>query len=172
MSNLLVQNIKHTNNTTAMSVDSSGRVTRGVIPSWRVGLSAQADQTAASADIVFDKTTGGNCFVNGGITYDSSTGLATVPIAGLYMLGTTVRIDGATTGNYILGRLLKNNVTTSTSDYYYHLVDDVSATYHSVSVSGIFDCSASDNLRVQVTAQSDTSWHVHTTSLFWGYLVG
>ena len=36
MSNLLVQNIKHTNNTTAMSVDSSGRVTEPNKPSWHV----------------------------------------------------------------------------------------------------------------------------------------
>ena len=32
MSNLLVQNIKHTNGTTAQTIDSSGRVLKPVIP--------------------------------------------------------------------------------------------------------------------------------------------
>jgi hypothetical protein len=36
MSNLLVQNIKHTNGTTAMTVDSSGRVTTPARPSFLV----------------------------------------------------------------------------------------------------------------------------------------
>ena len=34
MSNLLVQNIKHTNGTTAQTIDSSGRVLHSVKPSF------------------------------------------------------------------------------------------------------------------------------------------
>ena len=36
MSNLLVQNIKHTNETTSMAIDSSGRVTQPAIPCFAV----------------------------------------------------------------------------------------------------------------------------------------
>ena len=38
MSNLLVQNIKHTNGTTAVNVDSSGRVTMPARPAFAVHL--------------------------------------------------------------------------------------------------------------------------------------
>ena len=171
-STLKVNTIQHTGGTTALEIDSSGRVTRGVLSSWRLGKTAQQNFTATSGTITWDATSGNANFLKGGVTNNSSTGKVTVPVAGVYMVGTTVRVDGATSGNYILCRIIKNDVTTTVRDYYYHLVDDQTTVYGSVSVSGIFDLSANDTLRVDVTAQSDTSWHASDHSYFWGYLVG
>jgi len=39
-------------------------------------------------------------------------------------------------------------------------------------LSGIYNCSASDTLKVSMTAQSDTNWHFDSATYFWGYLVG
>lgn len=173
MSNLLVQNIKHTNGTTAQTIDSSGRVTRGVLPSWRLGFtSSSATQTSTETTVPFAVTSGNNCFIKGGVTYDTSSYEITVPVAGVYMLGSTVRVDSGTAGNYLLMRIVKNGVTTKKADTYYFLEDDISSVYHSLGVSGIFDCSANDTLRVQTVAQSDTSWHYDEASYFWGYLIG
>ena len=36
MSELLVNTIKHTGGTTGMTIDSSGRVLKSVLPAWRV----------------------------------------------------------------------------------------------------------------------------------------
>ena len=171
-SELHVDEIKHSGGTRAMTIDSSGRVTRGVLSSWRVGKTAQQDFTATAGTITWDATSGNANFLKGGVTNNSSTGKVTVPVAGVYMVGSTIRVDNATAGNYILMRLIKNDVTTDKKDYYYHLTDDVSNVYHSVSMSGIFDLSASDTLRVDITAQGDTNWHVDPASYFWGYLVG
>jgi len=171
--NLQVDNIKSSGGTSAMTIDSSGRVTRGVLPSWRLGrTSSSATQTSSAVTVPFAVTSGNNCFIKGGVTYDSSSYEITVPVAGVYMLGSTVRVDAGTAGYYLLIRIIKNGVTTKKADTYYHLVDDISSVYHSVGVSGIFDCSANDILRVDVTVQSDTSWHFDEASYFWGYLVG
>ena len=161
-----------TNSNTAMTIDSSGRVTRGVTPAWRLGLSADSNQTSSSAvEIPFDLTSGSNCFLSGGVTYSSSTYKITIPVAGIYMFGSTARVDGATAGNYLNMKIVKNGETTKQQQYY-HLEDDVSNVYHSVSLSGIYNCSVSDTLKVVMTAQSDTNWHFDSASYFWGYLVG
>ena len=162
-----------TNSNTAMTIDTNGNVFRGVLPSWRLGFtSSSSTQSSAETTVPFAVTSGNNCFIKGGVTYDSSSYEITVPVAGVYMLGSTVRVDSGTSGNYLLIRIVKNGVTTKKADTYYHLIDDMSSVYHSVGVSGIFDCSANDTLRVQTVAQSDTSWHYDEASYFWGYFVG
>ena len=83
MSNLLVQNIKHTNGTTAQTFDSSGRILTSARPSFRAHLAANGAWT--------DITHGGNYAVvfdaekyDVGGNFDTSTGRFTVPITGTY----------------------------------------------------------------------------------------
>ena len=47
ISTLKVDTIKSTGGTTAMTVDSSGRVLRSVLPAFRVGLTSQQTSTSA-----------------------------------------------------------------------------------------------------------------------------
>ena len=70
MSNLLVQNIKHTNNTTAMSVDSSGQVSvRGESSATTTNL----QQGLAKAFIIANQITAADSFNCSGTT-DHGTG--------------------------------------------------------------------------------------------------
>ena len=52
MSNLLVQNIKHTNNTTAMTVDSSGRITEPNRPAFLATYANNAWSTVSNNDVI------------------------------------------------------------------------------------------------------------------------
>ena len=72
MSNLLVQNIKHTNNTTAMSIDTAGRVTTPARPSWSAYTTSHIE---SSQTIVFDTVVH-----NIGSHYNSSNGKFTAPV--------------------------------------------------------------------------------------------
>ena len=88
MSNLLVQNIKHTNNTTAMTVDSSGRVTQPVLPCWSVeGISGTLSNNGI---LNWANTNNGSdilSFVQGGVTWSGASDYKiTVPVTGVYMV--------------------------------------------------------------------------------------
>ena len=86
MSNLLVQNIKHTNNTTAQTIDSSGRVLTPARPAFFAYPSANFNTgTGAGTTQVFASTQH-----NIGGHYSTSTGKFTVPIAGVYLFGVTI----------------------------------------------------------------------------------
>ena len=76
MSNLLVQNIKHTNGTTAQTVDSGGRVTT---PARPVFCAIRATHQTSAGVGAFDVA-----IVNVGSHYSTSTYRFTAPVAGTY----------------------------------------------------------------------------------------
>jgi len=80
MSKILVNELAHTNDTTAMTIDSSGRVALPNRPYAFAdfGGSAYVSKTGGST-LVFD-----NAIHNDGSHYNTGTGVFTCPVAGLY----------------------------------------------------------------------------------------
>lgn len=171
ISNLKVDTIKSTGGTTAMTVDSSGRVLRSVLPAWRVSLSNnQAETAAGTYKVEFDKQDTQNCFLQGGVTLSSGT--ITVPVAGLYRCGSTIRVDDVTGTYYIISYIRKNQATDASSDSYV-IADDHGTNYHTLTVNDLYQCQANDQLECYIYVQSDTSWHIEAaTAHFNGHLVG
>ena len=98
MSNLLVQNIKHTNGTTAQTIDSSGRVLKPVIPFGQASSNAKT----SSSNVVNLNT---YVISGGGLTVDQTNNRMIVPVAGLYQIGFTELTDIA---NYVEIVMRKN----------------------------------------------------------------
>ena len=171
ISNLKVDTIKSTNGTTAMTVDSSGRVLRSVLPAWRIGLTnSQTETTVAIHKVEFDTTSSKNCYLQGGVTHNSGT--ITVPVAGIYKLGAQVRVDNVTGSYYIVCRITKNQDTSSINSSYV-IVDDHGASYHTMISNDQFQCQANDELEVTIYAQADTNYTMlGGYCLFSGHLVG
>jgi len=85
MSNLLVQNIKHTNNTTAQTIDSTGRILTPARPhalvSFGEGTSGTYVTVADNAVLPFDTIEH-----EVGSNYDTSNKRYVAPISGLYQV--------------------------------------------------------------------------------------
>ena len=171
ISTLKVDTIKSTGGTTAMTVDSSGRVLRSVLPAWRIGLTSQQSESSAGLKkVAFDTTSGTNCFLQGGVT--SSTGTITVPVAGLYQVGTTIRIDNVS-GSYYMIAYIRKNQADNPLEGTYVIVDDHGTNYHTLVANDLFQCQTGDELECYVYVQSDSSWNIAAgRSLFNGHLVG
>lgn len=163
--------IQHSGGTSGLTIDSSGRVSRSLIPSWRVGLDTDQNETTASTYITveYDLTDIENCFVSGGCTI--SNGVITVPVAGLYHINATVRFDSVASTSQVAVKILKNNVDTGSSEMV-ALDADHASTFHSIAVSDLQECAANDTLQVKGYA-ADTSWHFASNACFFsGYMVG
>ena len=101
-----VQELQHTNGTSAATIDSSGRVLTPARPSFFAYKSASdsSDQDYTSyTQVQFDATQHniGNC-------YSTSTYKFTAPVNGIYQFNWQVRVFNATTANYIWAALRKN----------------------------------------------------------------
>lgn len=170
---LKVNEIQHTGGTSALTVDSNGTIQMPQKPAWRISLaSAQSGTTAGGAPevVLWDKTSNENCFIQGDLTYNSSTGLLEVGVGGIYQINSNIRVDSVGTG-YLVMRILINGISTGSSETY-SIEGAPSADYQTMTATDTFKLSASDNIRISVYSSTDTSWSVSSSSTFSGFLVG
>tara|TARA_R100000654_G_scaffold58682_1_gene85372 strand:- start:288 stop:797 length:510 start_codon:yes stop_codon:yes gene_type:complete len=106
MSNLLVQNIKHTNNTTAMTVDSSGRITEPNKPAFLATYTNNAWSVVQNGDIInFNDVSSGDCFDTGN-NYSTSNYRFIAPVAGSYYFAFSIYTQNSDTTSAFM--FLKN----------------------------------------------------------------
>ena len=188
---LKVNTIKNATGTTGMDISGTGVVTRNVIPAWNLILpDSYSGSTANSAVHINDWGTGANHgsssaqvgkinFIQGGCSV--STGIVTVPVAGLYFIDTHLRMENIDNGAYMYASISINNETdTSTLNKFggAEILDTKPSAddywdYPAARASAIVNLAANDNVRVMLVIETDTGWGVnYTMSHFKGYLIG
>ena len=105
---LKVNELQHTGGTSAMSIDSTGRVLQPANPAFIVTATASTAQwltitASANYDVTFNTER-----VDRGNNFDTSTYQWTAPIDCLMMFGVQVYMDGAT-ANYTRFRFYENS---------------------------------------------------------------
>ena len=165
-----VQTIQHTNGTDAMTIDSSGRVLKPQVPAFMLSLTSGQALTASNSwttvSNMVDSDT--NCFTQGGMSL--SSGVITVPVAGVYHFSADIRVDGIGS-SYFWVMIAKNDSTTVGVNHNF-LNGSPDVNYDTFSMSGAYQMSANDTVRVKVYSGSDTSYTVQSHSHFSGFLVG
>ena len=157
--NINVATLKSSGGTTAMTIDSSGRVLQPAIPrfSARMQGSGMSSNSQSWTTMVFDNT-----LVNNGSCYNTSTGEFTAPIAGDYWFSTHVA-QASSSPTYGMLKWLKNGSTNFTGNKCY------STTYDSwMSLSIILTLAVNDTLVVQ----SYNRFNKADYGSFQGYLMG
>jgi hypothetical protein len=134
-----------TGTTTAMTIDSSGRVLLPQVPCCHVRLTLSNSQdttnpyTTLATNIKFDSIE-----LNQGSCYSASTGEFTCPVAGVYAADVHfLSSNGATIDHEI--KLLHNSTTVH---FGYNGVD---SNYVPLRANGLIDCAAGDTISVQLT---------------------
>ena len=105
MSKILVNELAHTNDTTAMTVDTAGRILQPTRPIFY----ATADSNISMTTSYAETTAFSNAIVNVGSHYSTGTGRFTAPISGVYNFG--IASIGNSTATVYRFRLYKNGST-------------------------------------------------------------
>ena len=163
MSNLLVQNIKHTNNTTAMTVDSSGRILTPTRPAFQARGSNEAYVQTNPVPFPTAEVNVGSC-------YNASTYKFTAPIAGVYYFYAIVYHKN-TAGEYGTIQFSKNDATDleGTGGGFYN--NDSGSMYASIPTIVILNLSANDTIKVAFAGTGEY-WNGEDESVFGGFLLG
>ena len=173
MSKLQVETISHTNNTTALSIDSSGRVTVPQQIAFSVSATNSGGSNGIQGSIVFDKV-----HLNKGSHYNSSNGRFTAPIAGLYIFYFNCFVAGNTSGiqlgngSNFNAEILKNGTTGSDTSRAYNLVS--ANNHNNVAFHSLMELSATDyvNLNISASYMYVDSGSAGDYNRFSGYFIG
>jgi len=171
-SELHVDAIKHSGGTSALTIDSSGRVLQPSVPAFRVSLTSDQSITATGDHVIEwnEGTTSesDNNFTQGGFSW--SSGVVTVPVAGVYSFSVILRVDNVGSG-YLVAKMSKNDDTSANRDGY--MIDgSPPSNYTNLTGSNIFKCNANDNIRMLINTSADTNYTVQNQSHFSGHLIG
>ena len=162
-----VNTIKHTGGTTAMTIDSTGRLTQPAKPSFFAHGSTGTWQSVSSGGIVTELDTTDH---NIGSCYDTSNGRFTVPITGVYCLQFNLYIKQTSNnaswsvyhngsefaaGGFPLIRVLRND--SDAND------ETIGCTWTYRYTAGTY---------IEIRASGSTSEYVPYRSYFSGFLVG
>ena len=139
-----------TANTSALTIDSGGRVLLPQIPCACVTINLSNSQdtsnpyTTTGADILFNVVT-----LNQGSVYNSSNGRFTAPVAGIYEFSYTFLKDDAQNVTYM--DMYKNGVS-YVPNAGSRLYDENPSTYGSMSQKTLVDLAANDYLTLRLIA--------------------
>ena len=164
MSTLKVGTIQdHANSNTAMSIDSSGRVTTPARPTFKARPSSTTS-IAINNDIVFgDVTTSGYGLHNIGGHYNTSNGIFTAPVAGVYFFQYTTYQNGVTGAEV---DLMLNGTAVGVAREF----GSNSMSYNSLNHAQNLLLAASDQVKCRVVV--GTAYVNVNVSSFSGFLIG
>ena len=184
MSKLYVDEIaSKTGATDAMTIDSSGRVKRSVIPAWYCVRTPSTTHTisASNSDIADWKSDSSGLtdpsfspYVSGGVTLTSGTTI-TIPVAGLYHISWNLRVDNLGAGYWVYGYVYdvtKSSGTPAAEAGLSAIQAQATANYlFTIGASGTVQCTANQQLRVGVFGNTSGSMSYYQSN-FSGHLVG
>ena len=138
---LKVNEIQHTNGTTAFTIDTSGRVLMPTVPYIHAQGDTDGNVTVANDTSINFTLSRSSCFSNG-ITLVSATQF-TVPIAGIYFFTASVYFSDSNTSCRL--QLRQNG---SYNNPHGGLTQSGSAASRSISVTQLLELSANDYIEV------------------------
>lgn len=176
MSKLQVETISHTNNTTGMTIDSSGRVLTPARPCFSAKKVNSGGGVSLNGHITFDTVT-----FNVGSCWDG-TNKFQAPVAGIYSFSLNAFCNGSGAGVMPDGGEFKGYLEQDTDSSFgspnvfgqtYTYLSGT-AGYFNVSISGLASLASNEYVRVNIATgyiYSNTSGS-HYPPIFSGFLVG
>ena len=169
---LKVDNIQNASGTSALEIDSSGRVTQPAKPAFVARPSASITMT----DTNWQTVNFSNVALDVGSNWNSS-GYFVVPVDGIYQFNYHARFDSIGTGFVNIALSDRTSGTSPTTGQTTTLFSDSyvingspSSNYISLSTSCIIELTANTNVQPWVYS-TDSSYSIQSVSHFSGFLV-
>ena len=156
--NIQSDTIKHSGGTTAMTIDSTGRVLTPARPAFNAHR--ETGSNISSGTFVFNSIT-----VNIGGGFNTSTGKFTAPVGGTYFFSTNCLTSSNASANDLQIRVDDTNIAQSRADV-------GSAAHNTVSVSVIATLTANQVVEVFVAGGGGFYSGTGKFATFCGYLIG
>ena len=171
---LKVDEIQSKNGTSALTIDSSGRILQPAKPAFKM-------EKTASTTANYSDSTNGHKFlpdtmrfnIGGHAEITGTQGRFTCPIDGLYCMIYRLNFSGVTGAPYVNAYIMVNgDIINGSRDLSSRSIEDPQGgNYHTAQNTGLYQFSAGDIISVDFFVHTDTSSALRDGSVFQGYLV-
>lgn len=165
-----VQELQHTNGTTAATIDSSGRILQPAKPFFSAWRSSALNYTSSISTVVYNEEV-----EDVGSNYDNTTGIFTAPVDGVYLFSAGASIGANfTQSRYFIIQFYLNNTTAVFKNRDAAIEDaGTGQDYAAVELTGMVKMDANDTMRVRVEIENSNAAYVSDRSNFFtGVLIG
>jgi hypothetical protein len=170
-----VDEIQSKNGTSALTIDSSGRILQPAKPAFKMEMGV------ASGATNWGNHTDGHKFlpdtmrfnIGGHAEITATQGQFTCPVDGLYCMMYRLNFDSMAAAVYVNAYFMLNNspINGSRDRSGRNIEDPQGGNYHTSNNTELFQFSAGDVISVNFFTHSDTSSNLRDGSVFQGYLV-
>jgi len=164
---LKVDAIQNTAGTSALTIDSSGRVTKPQHPSFMVNYNVTWESLALNAVVPFDTDSGGALFNNGN-HFNTSTNAFVAPVAGVYSFSLNIYTANSDTAN-TFGPFLNGSAVQLVGAGLYVQHGEDSAADETASTTFLLNLALNDSVKIHALGTSDIYGRAST---FCGHLIG
>ena len=167
-------NFRVGNNTTHMSINGAGIVTKPNQPCFRAGLSTSTS-TSTNSIIVFNTVASSNFGFNQGNHFSTSTGRFTAPVAGVYCFSSGVLFEGVATNTdmaeslYLYRNGAHNAYSVRRANYVSNVTGN--AGYYGDYLHSELDLAAGDYITI-ISRHAETTHGNAKYTFFQGHLIG
>ena len=172
MSLLKVQALQHTNGTSAMTIDTAGRISRPNNCFFHVYIDSSGGNPGTGG--TFDRVPFTAAFHNVGshFTLDATNPSFTAPVTGVYQFNWLLNLYGIGGGNWVRQRVYINGGGTN-QDFIFTYLDSQSTGDQSFQSSFAFKLNANDYVEFIANTQTTATYSAGPTwNSCMGYLVG
>jgi len=167
-STIRVDTIKNVSGTTGLTIDSSGRVLKPVIPSFMVSRNATWEVVDTGVAIAFNTDSGGQLFNNGGHFNTTINGFV-APVAGLYSFSVQIYTANSDTVNAFAPYLNGATVKLIGGGGLYIQQGESTAIDNTCGLTFLLNLSVNDTIDIRAITPSDI---YGSACMFCGHLVG
>jgi hypothetical protein len=165
---LKVNEIQHTNGTSALTIDAAGRIIQPAKPVFSVSKTTNQNETTANDWVAINwdvvDVNVGNCY---------AANVFTAPVAGNYFLAYNLRVnDTEQSGSYNLAAIHFSNDSSPTKLNRTYVIHTPKGQYQSLVYAGVINMDANQTAQVKFLTHSDGSWYFDGMGNFSGYLIG
>ena len=168
-----VDGISSSADATAITIDSSERVLLAGQPGFCARCNAsnfQCGNNQTWTTLIFDRITAANGGYNNGNHYNTSTGIFTAPLSGIYAIHANMRVDnytgGSGSGNSAIFKAFINSDAALYSLYKWTVEPDT------CNLNGIVKVDANDTIKLQTYGTGDDTYNLDADATFGVYFLG
>jgi hypothetical protein len=169
---LKVNQIQNTAGTTALEIDSSGRILQPARPAFSVYQSTTLNPVNydSGTKVSFDTK---DFDIGNNVTLNSSA-VFTAPINGIYHFGCNVMVNAIESSSFVsLSFYIDDAEVNNAQDLSYrYLEDNQGGAYQTAHSSGLIQLTANQTVTPYIRVLDDTTVSLRDGARFFGYLVG